>query len=232
MTGLHPTLSDRILAAIAWEPHSEDDLVLAFPRMSRDAIRVKVADLVRTGKIRADAGVYRLAAGVTVSDGVSVNVVSAPPEDEAAKPRIAHPKAADGTIDAPRAVQTCKVCAREKPLDQFGRSAPNGAPRRTCLECHGAAIKAGQRAKREQRAPAPPEPAPAVPAAPAAVEVPTGSFALESVTDVERAVDVRRTTMITLADHAGVIRTLTLDDEGVDALLAALRTARASREAA
>jgi len=173
-------IADRLLVALAGEPMSEDDLVLTFPRASRDVIRLKLTELKRSGRVVGNDGVYRIAPGQAAPADALEAV-----EEESRAVRVDGERRAASASEAaarqrPPAALTeygyrdCAQCRARKPLLEFPRVRGGGVGPR-CKACRAAGAGAKHRQARlqaELRGERPPAAAPATTREPAPVEAP------------------------------------------------------------
>lgn len=222
-----PTLADRILAALSREPMTETDLQLEFgPRIALDAIRVKLVELKRSGRVLVAEGVWRLAAGVITP----LREPPAPPPPRApASAAAAAPsdEPAPASAEIPHDTQVCVDCERDLPMHEFPRTA-SGGRKTVCRVCCGKRIAAAKhrKAAAELAPPAPhsdaflDETRDAAPSTGTAPDEP--SFVLQPGGDLiegQPLARVRRTWTLTVRDAFGMYRSVVLDEEGRRATL-------------
>lgn len=158
-------LIDRIVAELAEDPKTEDDLVVCFPKAGRQVIRVKVAELKRAGKITERDGVFRLRPGTDATAEVAAVTVeraatnaenarkvgqaiaaarkqravpppASPPAPLRAKRELLPPPPLDPGPIVLEQLRTCTKCEVEKPLSAFGkRVKAKGGIRNECKAC-------------------------------------------------------------------------------------------------
>jgi hypothetical protein len=143
-------IADRILAELAEDPKSEDDLVVCFPKAGRDVIRVKVAELKRGGKIVDREGVYRLAPGVTAAEAVERVAEERTELAVENTRRVAQAIGASARQHAPAAAvpapvsvgrKVCPNCRQSRPIAAFV-DASGGHRAKWCTTCRAAPAKA------------------------------------------------------------------------------------------
>lgn len=179
------SLSDRIIVALAERPRSQQELSALLPRVSMDAIGIKLAELRRAMRIVLVDGTWRIRAGSSADQEVERVQKAAAREERArqleqtsapAKPAPAAepaPTPADATAETQR---TCTQCGETHPIwDFYAAKNGRGGRRADCKYCTRKASRelavARKRARDARAMPAalpPVEETPAAAAAPAA----------------------------------------------------------------